>query len=211
MRTEEIQIFTFDELSDSAKENAREWYRGLIETHHYAEFIYEDAERVAEILGIDFDQKRVPLMNGETRLEPKIWFSGFWSQGDGACFEGSYSYAKGAAKRIREFAPNDETLHEIADSLQAAQRPNFYRLAATCSHSGHYYHSGCMSVSVEDSEDSWRDIGNAEDEIQDAMRAFADWIYGQLEAEYEHQTSDETVDENILINEYEFTANGKIH
>ncbi len=35
------------------------------------------------------------------------------------------------------------------------------------------------------------------------------WIYRQLEKEYEYQNSDECVDENILCNSYTFTEDGK--
>lgn len=204
MRTIETKIYQFDELEDRAKERARDWYRQFIftESNHW-EFVFDDAARVADILGIDLRQRPVKLMNGSTRYDPCIYFSGFWSQGDGACFEGTYRYAKGAAKKIREYAPQDERLHRIADELQAVQRRNFYRLIASMSHHGH------MSVEVEDSEDRYRDIGSAEEDIRDLMRSFADWIYRQLEKEYEYQTSDEAVDEAITANEYEFTEDGE--
>lgn len=208
-RTEEITLYSFNELEDSAKETARQQCRENID-HYYSESVYEDAEKVAAILGIEFDSKKIPLMNGTYRSAPKIWFSGFYSQGDGACFEGSYSYAKGSTKRIREYAPNDNDLHSIADNLANVQRRNFYQLRATCEHSGRYYHSGCMSVAVEHCEDQWRDIGDAEDEITDELRSFADWIYSQLEKEYEYLTSDEQVEDSIIANEYEFHENGTI-
>lgn len=49
------------------------------------------------------------------------------------------------------------------------------------------------------------------DELSDKAKArtFADWIYRQLESEYEHVNSDESVAETIRANEYEFTADGK--
>ena len=48
----ETTVYRFVELSDSAKETARSWYRegGLIDDWH--EFIYEDFERVCDILGL---------------------------------------------------------------------------------------------------------------------------------------------------------------
>ena len=70
-------------------------------------------------------------MGGGTRQKPCIWFSGFWSQGDGACFEGRYAYAPRASLRIRDYAPRDTELHRIADALQALQRLNFYQLTAS--------------------------------------------------------------------------------
>ena len=108
MRVVETNVFQYDELDDRAKERAREWYsRHVFEDSCDWEFVYEDAAEVADILGIDLRQRRVQLMGGGHRYEPSIYFSGFWSQGDGACFEGTYRYAKGATKKIREYAPQD--------------------------------------------------------------------------------------------------------
>jgi hypothetical protein len=199
-------LFTFDELSDKAKEKARDWYR---EDTPFDNDFY-DFKRVAEILGVTLATESIPLMNGETRRAPSIYCSGFWSQGDGACFEGSYSYKPGASKTIRDYAPQDTDLHCIADELQAVQRRYFYKLTASCSHSGHYYHSGCMSVNV-DLDDSYASVSGAdEDEIIGALRSLADWLYRQLKSEYEYQNSDEVIDENIRANEYEFEEDGSI-
>ena len=209
MRVVETNVFQYDELDDRAKERAREWYsRHVFEDSCDWEFVYEDAAEVADILGIDLRQRRVQLMGGGHRYEPSIYFSGFWSQGDGACFEGTYRYAKGATKKIREYAPQDKELHRISDELQAVQRKHFYHLIASMNHTGHYCHSGCMSVEVEHNEDRYRDIGDAEEEITQLMRDFADWIYAALESEYDYQTSDEAVEEAIRANEYEFDENG---
>ena len=210
MRVVETNVFQYDELDDRAKERAREWYsRHVFEDSCDWEFVYEDAAEVADILGIDLRQRRVQLMGGGHRYEPSIYFSGFWSQGDGACFEGTYRYAKGATKKIREYAPQDKELHRIADELQAVQRKHFYHLIASMNHTGHYRHSGCMSVEVEHTEDAYRDIGDAEDDIRQLMRDFADWIYDRLESEYDYQTSDEAVEEAIRANEYEFDEEGE--
>ena len=209
MRVVETNVFQYDELDDRAKERAREWYsRRVFEDSCDWEYVYEDAAEVADILGIDLRQRRVQLMGGGHRYEPSIYFSGFWSQGDGACFEGTYRYAKGATKKIRGYAPQDKELHRIADELQAVQRKHFYHLIASMNHTGHYCHSGCMSVEVEHNEDRYRDIGDAEGDIRQLMRDFADWIYAALESEYRYQTSDEAVEEAICANEYEFDENG---
>ena len=210
MRVVETNVFQYDELDDRAKERAREWYsRHVFEDSCDWEFVYDDAAQVADILGIEIESRYVPLMNGKSHKEPAIYFSGFWSQGDGACFEGTYRYAKGATKKIREYAPQDKELHRIADELQAVQRKHFYHLIASMNHTGHYCHSGCMSVEVEHNEDRYRDIGDAEEEITQLMRDFADWIYDRLESEYDYRTSDEAVEEAIRANEYEFDENGE--
>lgn len=211
MRTIKTTVYQYDELPDErAKEKAREWYASCVFNDSCDwDCIYEDAATVAEILGIEISTSPDRLMGGGTRMKPDIYFSGFSSQGDGACFEGNYVYAKGAAKKIREYAPQDAELHRIADALQEVQRRHFYRLVAGMAHRGHYHHSGCMDVSVADSENEYRDIGDAEDDIRQLMRDFADWVYNQLEKEYEYLTSDEAVEEAIRANEYEFDEDGE--
>ena len=44
--------------------------------------------------------------------------SGFSQQGDGASFEGTWEYAAGCCRRIREHAPVDERLHETPTQSQ---------------------------------------------------------------------------------------------
>lgn len=208
MRQQTIDLFQFDELDEDAKERARDWYREGALLDDWYESVYEDAARIMEVLGIR-SQKPVKLMSGGTRYDPCIWFSGFSSQGDGACFEGSYSYAKGSRKAIREYAPQDTELHRIADTLADTQRRYFYRLSANVDHSGHYYHEGCTRIDVSYDGDDYRDIdGDDDDAIQEALRDFMRWIYRALEREHDYLMSDESVDESIRANEYEFDEDG---
>jgi hypothetical protein len=204
----EKTVFKFEELSDRAKEKAREWWRSCEAEDFDASCTCEDAATIAEILGIDLRTRAAQLLGGGTRYEPCIWYSGFYSQGNGACFEGSYSYAKGAAKRIRAHAPQDSELRRIADELQDLQRRAFYRLSARMAQRGYGYHSGCMTVDVDLSEgDATRE---QEEALTQLMRDFADWIYAQLRSQYEYVMSDENVNESIKINEYEFDEDGNV-
>ena len=186
MRTIQKTVFLYSELSKSAQEKAREWYRSTSAwDNFYADCVFDDAAIIADILGIDLRQTRKTKMDGSHSYEPTIYYSGFWSQGDGACFKGEYRYKPGASKAIRAYAPEDKTLHRIADALQSTQKKHFYKLWANCAQSGHYYHSGCMSVDVWHDDDEYRAIGDSEDDIRQLMRDFADWIYKQLESAYE--------------------------
>lgn len=208
--TLEKTVFKFDELDESAQSKALDYFReGACADSWWYESIYEDCRIIFDILGIS-SEKPVRLMNGKTRYEPAIWFSGFSSQGDGACFEGSYSYKKGSAKAIRAHAPQDSELHRIADELQALQRRAFYSLSASVSHRGHYYHSGCTSIDVEDSRRPYDIDSELEEGVAQALRDLMDWIYQQLESEYEYQTSDDCIRENIAANEYEFDESGSL-
>jgi hypothetical protein len=206
MRTVETVVYQYDELSPEAQEKARDWF--LKDFEFEAGFILEDAARVAALLGIEFDTHTVDLYGGGTRQEPNISWSGFSTYGDGACFEGRYAYAPGSVEAVKAYAPLDKELHSIAQQLQDVQKRHSYSLTAQCTHSGHYYHSGCMDVVVEDSREI--DVSaEAEDAVTEALRAFADWIYSQLQAEYHYQVSPDNVEESIRGNEYEFTSDGK--
>jgi hypothetical protein len=73
-----VTLFTFDELEGHAKDRALEtlrrfatgdsfWHEGITEG---------DAKECAKLAGFDID---------------RVMFTGFWSQGDGACFEGAWN------------------------------------------------------------------------------------------------------------------------
>ncbi len=203
MRTEQIKIYSFNELADDAQQVAIDNHRGFLNTVSDFECTIDDAKAVGAIMGIDID---------------KIYFSGFYNQGDGACFEGSYGYKKGSLKALKEHAPNDKELHLIAEQLQAIQKKYFYQLTANVSHSGHYYHELCTCINVykgvNDSSGFYSDE-NAPDELCDdvsqLLREFMQWIYSRLESENDYINSDNYIKENILINEYEFLQNGELH
>lgn len=206
----ETTVYRLDELDGFAKERARAWYREGALDHDWYEFVYEDFETICGILGLDLKTSTVRLMGGGTRQKPRIYFSGFPSQGDGACFETYYSYEKGARKRIREHAPLDTELHRIADALQAIQRRNFYQIRAEASHRDRYCHEYSIEISVERESPTYQDMtADADETVTEALRDLARWLHRQLEREYEYQTSDEVIDEAIAANEYTFTEAGR--
>lgn len=204
----ETTVYEFPELSDDAKEKARAWFRDGV--GDWYDFIYDDFEQICRILGVELKTRPVKLMGGGTRQQPCIYFSGFWSQGDGACFEARYAYAKGAARRIREHAPKDESLHRIADRLYGVQHANIFQLRADTRHRGHYYHAYCMEVSVERDSPNWQAMTDgAEEAVTECLRDLAGWLYRQLEREWDYMMSDDYADEGIAANEYTFTEGGR--
>lgn len=214
MRVVETTVYQYGELSERAKSKARDWYReASADDYHYSETVIEDAERIAEILGIEFKRRDVKTYNGKVRQEPAVYWSGFSCQGDGACFEGKLSWSVDTVHRVKAYAPTDETLHAIAAELDALQETYQRRLAAIVTLSGHRYcHSGMMQVDViaRDEGDNETDVTRENEVIViKALRGFADWIYLQLQNEYFFQISDENVAETIEANEYEFTADGE--
>lgn len=204
MRIAKKTLYKYEELSDRAKQRARECCLEDGLDPSWWEYLYEDFARVAEILGISLSEKPVPLMNGKCRYEPEIYFSGFYHQGSGSSFCGTYGYAKGAVDKIKKYAPQDEELHRIAQGLQDVQRRHFYRLTADITSARDHY----IRVEVGDSENPYRDIGDAEDDVRELMNDFNGWMFKCLQDEYEYLTSDEAVEESIVANEYEFDEEG---
>lgn len=198
--TIEKEVFKFDELSDRAKDEVRLWLSDWDDWDYWS-CSYDDFVRMGEILGIEIDTRPVKLMGGCYRSEPKIYWSGFYQQGDYLTFEGRYRYAKGAVKAMKA-ETNDPELIRIAEALQAAQRPYFYRLEAFMTTERDY-----MIVEVMDREDNYREIPDKD--VEEAMRDFAHWMFKQLRNEYEYHNSDEYIRETCEANEYEFDEKGR--
>lgn len=215
--------FKFDELSDEAKEYAREQRRNINTDHDWWEAVYDDANTIADMLGITIATKPVRLHGGGTRHEPCIYFSGFWSQGDGACFEGGWSPDPdpiSILNAVMDHAPQDTGLHEIA--LEFADLSERCALApdtwVRVTQSGRGSHSGCthfdLDIPVPDHIDEgnelqlmvWQalcnkaglDFDTFEEDVTSAMRSFMNWIYDQLEDEHDYLTSDEAIDEYLV-------------
>ena len=77
MRDHTITLYKFDELpTEAAKEMARSWMRQCAgEDGFYAECTLDDAKEALKALGYSVEN---------------IYYSGFSSQGDGACFTGNH-------------------------------------------------------------------------------------------------------------------------
>ena len=209
-RTVETVVYAIEELPETAKERARAWYRETCLDHEWYDAVFEDFEAICRILGVTLRTSPVRLMGGATRDRAHLFFRGFWSQGDGASFEGSFSYACGAARAIRGHAPKDAELHRIADDLQAAQKRNFYQLTGSIRTRGNYCHEHSMAIEVERDSPTWQPMTDgAEDTVIETLRDLARWLYRQLQREYEYLTTDAVVDETIAINGWTFTAQGR--
>ena len=67
-----------------------------------------------------------------------------------------------------------------------------------------------MSVDVTRDSPTWQPpTEDAEETVTEALRDLAGWLYRQLQAEYDHLTSDEAIEEGIIVNAYTFTAGGR--
>ncbi|MGJ3448477.1 antitoxin of toxin-antitoxin stability system [Enterobacter sp. PTB] len=202
-------VYTLDELSEPALENARNWYREHMLNDDWYQNVFDEFTGISDILGITIKLYRVPLPSGGNRQHHCIWFSGFSRQGDGACFEGDYTYQPQAVYLIREHYPEDAALHRIADLLQAIQLHNSGELRAAIRHHGQHIHESCMAVMVERHSSAQNMSADSEVAVTEAIRELARWLYDMLESEYGWQTSPSIIDDDIIARDYTFTESGQ--
>lgn len=197
--------FKYSELSEKAQQRARE---GMYESQtdfNWWEGIYDDAVRALATVGIEIGQKANRTADGKIFHDPSIWFAGFSCQGDGCSFEGMLRVTnmKECEGRAKEYAPTDEALHALAVRSQdifnliiveqVRQRLLGETDSPECHESAVFLISSSgrgFSTKLNSNDELPFEI---EGTIDDWLDDVADWIYGQLEQEYDYLTSDESL------------------
>lgn len=192
-----------------------EKHRGINVDHDWWDGVYEDSKEVLAAFGIDTDD---------------ISFSGFWSQGDGACFTTQTSTLEEIMRRghatMDAKTYGDDPLqftgvlkaawsfwYGIAQALDAVRLTSPEGLEF-CDGArvrvitrGFYSHSGTMQLddglsepSIEE-HDAFIEIAPTEDDLIEGLRHIADEIYDALEREHDYQTDDDQVWDTLVANE----------
>jgi len=93
---------------------------------------------------------------------------------------------------------------------QAIPRRSFQQLAAEASQRDHFYHEYTNAADLTRDSPTWQPpTEDAEEIVVEAIRDLARWLYRQLQTEYDHLTSDDAIEEGIIVNEYTFTEGGR--
>jgi len=219
MQIIETKVYTFDELSEEAKEKARDWYRNRDEDSFFSEYVIEQWKEKLHKMGFD---------------GVEIHYTGFWSQGDGACFTGTMDnqgllsflgYHKLLAKFpkiVRSLKKKHPTVHDIYTNIKVTHTGRYYHEYMTNTED-HSELQGNGDIMESRYKDEWTELFTfldcrtygGDQGVQDAYRN-GTWIvdtnkaiYKDLQAEYEYHNSDEVVAENIMANDYTFTSDGK--
>jgi len=197
MRTvkKEYQVYSFQELGEEARQKAIDSHRNFL-----FEFVDLDCETG--------EFKRLLEMYGFSDI--KIYYSGFWSQGDGASFTGRYRYKAGGLKAVKKEYAGEwfKDVIEYLEVLDGINKKCLYSVAYRIDSSSRYCHSNTMQVnSLYDCRGD-RDFSKHEDDITEYVRYIANEFYFLLEKSYNSQFTDEAVIESIECNEYEFYENG---
>ena len=201
MKTVELKLYKFDELSKEVQEKVIQNNRDINVYDDWHEWILEDWIK-EEIPNKGFDATN-------------IYYSGFWSQGDGAMFE-----YRGIT---------DELLNEFIDTLNLSPMRrqwlvnNLYA-GANGNHSGHYSHEGCCSHSiyweVDNGDLHWSTnfyqwLVSFADEFEafivDRYKDICRELYRALEESYDYLTEERQIVETLYGQDYDYTENGDIY
>jgi hypothetical protein len=181
MRQIITNAYTFEELSENAKKKAIE---NNIHINTEDDFWHE-----LLIDGFIEDLDKIGFENA------KIYFSGFWSQGDGLCFDA------------------DINIYNFCETTNEKRVSNFANIFIEKNqYSNHYNHEKTRYTNYELT--NGRNINNVIDILKNKIEALrlekCREFYNILEKEYYFLQSDETIIETILSNEYEFNENGQL-
>ena len=204
MKTINVNLYTFEELSPEAQKKAIEKYHDINVDYNWWEFIYENfTEKNNKYFDID-----------------KIYFSGFYSQGDGAMFEYK-NVTKSFLFSIIDGLnlPNwkKEILKNVDFSFygdHSGPRSNFYCHENTAAHFCDWYEPRLNydKMNCNNIEDFLHDHLNIiQKEVIFKYKNLCRELYRNLEKEYNFLTSEEAIKETLICNDYEFTSDGEIY
>ena len=192
--TKTYDVYKYDGLSKEAQQK-------VIEDNHDINTDYEWFESDFECMIEELTKKGFD--------DAEIFFSGFYSQGDGACFTANLNVEK-----IMKYF---KLATKYTDLLKKYVIPGNVK-----ADNHHYCHSNVMYLDIE--LDAIVDIKRLSIAQQDALsdveeelriklfeiaKNEADKIYATLQKTYEHLTSEDVIIETIKENEYVFLKDGK--
>jgi hypothetical protein len=189
LSSNDIEVFSIDELADDVKPDVLGKFRETV-----VDFPWD----TDEIECIISELEKFGLIDGT------ILYSGFWSKGDGACFNN-------AILDIREWSQTEPT--DRYPTIRKYFDEDSYNLYCHVRHSGYYYHENCMDFIFDDILVD--EIPLSEwDELKCSVIAWfkdeAKKAYRRLEKTYEAATTDEAVIDFLNANDYLFDNEGHV-
>ena len=191
-RIHETILYKFDELSTESKETA------------ISSFQEDDSY-------LDYDWHKDTINDFKTILELigyyniEFYFSGFHSQGDGACFSARFSRNKQCLEKVKKYCPKEEKILDIVEQIQSEiPLHEEYEIK----HSGHYYHEYCTNVYYLGDNEKAEQL---DERFLELSRQLMRILYEKLNTEYDYLNSDEAITEYIKASDYEFTEDGELH
>lgn len=185
MNTHTICTYKFSELSNAAKETALENHRYDFCDDNLLDFCDFTTDKIKSIFE-----------------DAEFFYSGFYSQGDGACFTFSRLNFENLFAELEKHG-----------NIFSAEVKEFLKENFRCEgvHYGYYYHRNSISIEWDCAENEKfnYEIEKFTDALEDLRLSLCFKLYSELKNTYNDLTSDEYISESLETNEYEFLESGK--
>ena len=179
-------VKTFEKLSPEEKAIVIKNYQDINTDYDWYKPIIDDYTAKLEKLGY---------------YEIKMYFNGFYSQGDGACFI--------AGVDIDEWIKAHKKIKEFKRIYNKYTADGFLPIAIKITHTSRYYYATSTNVELEH-EDQYNKEGELlEKLISDEREKIGNELYKELEKSNNYLSSEEAIAETLIANDYEFLG-GKI-
>lgn len=191
-RIHETILYKFDELSTESKEKAITSFQkdDSYLDYNWHKYIINDFTTIFELIGY---------------YDITCYFSGFWSQGDGACFSARFSRNKRCLDKVKKYCPKEQKILDIVEQIQSEiPLHEEYEIK----HSGRYYHEYCTNVYYLVDNNKAEQL---DERFLELSRQLMKILYKKLNDEYDYLNSSEAIIECIKANDYEFTEDGTLH
>lgn len=206
MRTITKNIYTFDELSDEAKERAIENYRALGIPFAWQDEIIASIKAIAKAMNCSYDWYSYDGVNYTVYLESR----GNFYYDDITELEGSRAWAYIENNFISK-SERPKTYY-LNHAIYCDGRKNWSRKSKInytindCPFTGY-----CMDCCFSEAWRDWKKSFNKYSTVGDFIELVADKLGADWTADNEYQNSDEGIMEIFECNEYEFTEDGEIY
>jgi len=200
MKTIEVKVYQFAELSDKAKQRAIEKFSDINVDFDWWDFVYEDFKSLADCFGIEVDTK-------------KTYFSGFSHQGQGSSFTADIDVKKlldcVKDESWKDYAPNEKLsfysatpeMYRVIDLFSAYVEPTNRESSIKVV---------CNLEAGEAYPNIYAALESLEELVTDVCETLNHWFFTTLEKEYYYLTSEAAIIETIEINNYDFTEDGNL-
>ena len=128
-----------------------------------------------------------------------VEFTGFWSQGDGASFKGSFFLTDVSAAGLKQSLPTELELHQLMDQLVELVEAHHEIQGKVTRMSSRYSHSNTMCIGECSSNNGYCNeeteafaAAGAEASLLKIFRQLADWLYERLDSAYDFYRADAT-------------------
>jgi len=192
MHITEIALYSFSELDDHVKERL---------TEEYGNELCFDGDPIIE--GFTEDM----AVYGAKDID--VQWSGFYSQGDGACFTGDFDTVKLLSSLYKYNTAYDKLINRIKDGVYSVEIS-----VVRCGQSNHYSHENTVKacMTCENYEDLTKhcqeQLAEIENEITSWVRSECISLYDSLEAHYNERTSDSFIAEDLNELGHVYTRSG---